>query len=132
MVISSEASAGLLGASSLPSASALNTEETDFRRETWIASRIHSPFVGEILELTADRRTRPYLALPYYQDETPENRLKRRPALTLTAGLDIAQKLAKGVAALHRAGVIHRDIKPENVIIEVAASGKETGVKLID
>jgi serine/threonine protein kinase len=45
----------------------------------------------------------------------------------LSAGLDIALKLTKAVAALHRAGIVHRDIKPENVIVQV-----DGGLKLID
>jgi serine/threonine protein phosphatase PrpC len=103
-----------------------------FVRETWIASRVQSPFVGEVLQLGAGRRTQLYLALPFYPGETLDSRLKRKPALSLTAGLDIAQKLAKGIASLHRAGVIHRDIKPENVIIQPPAPGQGMGVKLID
>jgi serine/threonine protein phosphatase PrpC len=103
-----------------------------FVRETWIASRVQSPFVGEILQLGAGRRTQLYLALPFYEGETLDSRLKRKPALSLTAGLDIAQKLAKGIASLHRAGVIHRDIKPENVIIQPPAPRQGMGVKLID
>src|SRR6185436_17851658 len=65
--------------------------------------------------------------LPNYVGETLEQRLLRRPPVTLTAGLDIALKLAKAVAALHRAGVVHRDIKPENVILQA-----DGGLKLID
>ena len=103
-----------------------------FLRETWIASRVQSPFVGEILQLGADRQTQLYIAQPFYEGETLESRLKRKPALSLTAGLDIAQKLAKGIAALHRAGVIHRDIKPDNVIIQPPAAREGVGVKLID
>jgi serine/threonine protein kinase len=49
------------------------------------------------------------------------------PACTRGRGLDIAIKLAKGVAALHRAGIVHRDIKPENVILQ-----PDGGLKLID
>jgi serine/threonine protein phosphatase PrpC len=103
-----------------------------FVREAWIASRVQSRFVGEILQLPANRQTQLYLALPFYEGETLESRVKRKPALSLTAGIDIAQKLAKGVAALHRAGVIHRDIKPDNVIVQPPAPRRETGVKLID
>jgi serine/threonine protein phosphatase PrpC len=103
-----------------------------FLRETWIASRVQSPFVGEILQLDADRQTQLYITQPFYEGETLESRLKRKPTLSLTAGLDIAQKLAKGIAALHRAGVTHRDIKPDNVIIQPPAAREGIGVKLID
>jgi serine/threonine protein kinase len=51
----------------------------------------------------------------------------RRPSLGLEEGRNIAIKLARAVAALHRAGVIHRDIKPDNVILE-----PEGSLKLID
>jgi len=58
---------------------------------------------------------------------TLEQRLQRRAAVTLGEGTHIAQKPARGIAALHRSGIIHRDIKPENVLLE--SSG---GLKLID
>ena len=115
-----------------PLAGAEAAMRKSFQREAWISGRVHSPFVGEVLRLGTEHQTQLYLALPFYQGETLENRIKRRPQLSLTAGLDIAQKLAKGVAALHRAGVIHRDIKPENVIVKSPALNKGTGVKLID
>jgi serine/threonine protein kinase len=65
--------------------------------------------------------------MPLYQGELLETRLKRRPALGLEEGRDIAIKLARAAAALHRAGIIHRDIKPDNVILEAGGS-----LKLID
>jgi len=100
---------------------------TALLRETWIASHVRSPFVTEAIELPAERRSCVYGALPNYSGETLEQRLLRRPQMTLAAGLDIAIKLAKAVAALHRAGVVHRDIKPENVILQ-----PDGGLKLID
>jgi serine/threonine protein kinase len=65
--------------------------------------------------------------MPYYEGQTLEQRLVRPPPMRLGAGLDIALKLAKGVAALHRLGIVHRDIKPDNVILQ-----PDGGVKLID
>ena len=40
-----------------------------FLREMWIASRVRSPFVGEVLQVKADRQTRLYLVMPFYQGE---------------------------------------------------------------
>ncbi len=100
---------------------------TALLREMWIASHVRSPFVTESLEPPPERRTCLYGVLPFYEGETLEARLLRRPQVTLAAGLDIALKLTKAVAALHRAGIIHRDIKPENVMLET-----DGGLKLID
>jgi serine/threonine protein kinase len=70
--------------------------------------------------------------MPFYDGEMLENRLKRRPMLSLTAGLDIALKIARGLVATHRAGVIHRDIKPDNVILCPPIPGQPTTIKIID
>jgi serine/threonine protein kinase len=64
---------------------------------------------------------------PITEGETLERRLLRPPPIRLASGLGIATKLAKAVAAMHRAGIIHRDIKPENVILQ-----PDGGLKLID
>jgi len=83
--------------------------------------------VGGIIELPPGRQTSLYPVMPLYQGELLETRLTRRPGLGLEEGRNIAVKLARAAAALHRVGVIHRDIKPDNVILESAGS-----LKLID
>jgi serine/threonine protein phosphatase PrpC len=95
-------------------------------REMWIASHVRSPFVTETLEPADERRTCLYGVLPYYEGETLERRLLRRPQVPLSTGLDVSIKLTKALAALHRAGIVHRDVKPENVILE-----SNGGLKLI-
>jgi serine/threonine protein phosphatase PrpC len=98
-----------------------------FLREAWIAARLNSPWIAEVLETPAESRSALYTVMPFYEGETLEQRLLRRPRVSRTEGIAIATKLAKAVAALHRAGVIHRDIKPENVILQPGC-----GLKLID
>ena len=98
-----------------------------FLREAWIATRLSSPYVVEVIEDASERRTSLYTVMPFYEGETLERRLLRRPPVSRIEGLAIADKLAKGAAALHRAGVIHRDIKPDNVILIPGGA-----VKLLD
>ncbi|HZB93453.1 MAG TPA: protein kinase [Stellaceae bacterium] len=98
-----------------------------FIREAWVGARVNSPWLGHVIELPPGRQTCLYTVMPLYQGELLETRLARPPALGLEEGRNIAIKLARAVAALHRAGVIHRDIKPDNVILE-----GEGSLKLID
>ncbi|BDV38480.1 bifunctional protein-serine/threonine kinase/phosphatase [Methylocystis bryophila] len=98
-----------------------------FVNEAWVAARVRSPFIGEIVEAEESRRTRLYSAMPFYDGETLEARLRRAPKLALEEGVNIATRLARAVATLHRAGIIHRDVKPDNVMLL-----KDGGLRLID
>jgi serine/threonine protein kinase len=106
---------------------AASTHHQAFVREAWVAARLHSPYIGETIELPASRQTRLYSAMPFYQGETLEARLLRGPRVSFHDGIVIAQRLLRAVATLHRAGIIHRDIKPDNVLLE-----RDGGLRLID
>src|SRR5215469_1951306 len=101
-----------------PQLASIEAYRAAFLREAWVGARVHHPAIGRVIELPPGRQTRLYTVMPLYQGELLETRLARRPMLGLEEGRNIAVRLARGVAALHRAGIIHRDIKPDNVILE--------------
>jgi serine/threonine protein phosphatase PrpC len=110
-----------------PQMASVDAYRAAFVREAWVGARVHNPWVGRVIELPPGRQTCMYTVMPLYQGELLEARLSRSPALGLEEGRNITVKLARAVAALHRAGIIHRDIKPDNVILEGGGS-----LKLID
>jgi serine/threonine protein phosphatase PrpC len=110
-----------------PQLASIEAYRAAFVREAWVGARVHNPWVGRVIELPPGRQTCLYTVMPLYQGELLETRLARSPVLGLEEGRNIAVKLARAVAALHRAGIIHRDIKPDNVILEGGGS-----LKLID
>jgi len=110
-----------------PLVASVESYRAAFVREAWVGARVNSPWLGRVIEQPPGRQSCLYTVMPLYQGELLETRIGRRPAVGLEEGRNIAIKLARGVAALHRVGVVHRDIKPDNVILESDGS-----LKLID
>jgi serine/threonine protein phosphatase PrpC len=110
-----------------PLVASVASYQAAFVREAWVGARVTSPWLGHVIQQPQGRQTCLYTVMPLYQGELLETRITRRPALGLEEGRNIAIKLARAAAALHRVGVVHRDIKPDNVILE-----SEGSLKLID
>ncbi|MEL7088469.1 MAG: serine/threonine-protein kinase, partial [Planctomycetota bacterium] len=68
------------------------------------------------------------LVSEYYPSTSLEDLLVSRPdALDERQALGIVAATAKGLAAIHDAGVVHRDLKPSNVLL-----GEDGGLKICD
>jgi serine/threonine-protein kinase PknK len=60
---------------------------------------------------------RPFMVMELMARGALSEQLARRGALPWQEAVEIGVKLAGGLEAAHRAGVLHRDLKPENVLI---------------
>lgn len=96
---------------------ATDIERTRFMREVFLGQHVVHPNVGGSLLLPDGRQSRLYVAMPYYKGETLEDRLRRDGRTTVSEAIPIVIKAARGLAALHKAGVTHRDIKPQNIML---------------
>ncbi|MCR2831604.1 protein kinase [Acidithiobacillus ferrooxidans] len=96
-----------------------------FAKEDWVLSAVSSPWLSKSAN-DDRRRSQLYLVTPFYHGKTLKESLSSSD-MSFSAGLDIAQKMAKGLYELHRLGIIHRDIKPDNVILL-----EDGGLKIID
>ncbi|HET6575040.1 MAG TPA: serine/threonine-protein kinase, partial [Fimbriiglobus sp.] len=98
-----------------------------FEREAWATAAVEHENVVAIHDVGQEKGL-PYLVMPLLRGETLSDRLKRDGRLPMPEVVRVGREMARGLAALHAAGLIHRDVKPGNVWLE-AGTGR---VKLLD
>ncbi len=87
-----------------------------FRREVRLARRITHRNAARTYDLGEWQGFR-YLTMEYVDGESLRELVARiRPSTARV--IDFAAQIAKGLAAVHEAGVVHRDLKPANVLVE--------------
>ncbi len=86
------------------------------KREAKALSLIHHPNVVRLLDADLGGEI-PYLAMEYVEGRSLEAKIgPGRDPWSRDQVIRMATDVAKGLAALHRHGVVHRDIKPANVM----------------
>jgi serine/threonine protein kinase len=96
-----------------------------FQHEAELLASLNHPNIAAIYDLEEDNGLR-FLILELVEGETLQERLNRGP-IPLDDAIQIAAKIAEGLAAAHERGIIHRDLKPAN--IKLTPEGK---VKILD
>ncbi len=88
-----------------------------FLHEARTAAGLDHPNLCSVHEVGESEEGLPFLAMPLYPGETLKARLAREGPLPVGEAVEIAGKVALGLAAAHDAGVVHRDVKPGNVML---------------
>ena len=99
-------------------------------REAQSLGRLDHPNVCRLFDLVKIGRQQ-VLVMEFVEGETLEGPARGQPLLEATRLIVIAELLAKGLAAAHRAGVVHRDLKPSNVMLTYGGEGEQS-IKIVD
>jgi eukaryotic-like serine/threonine-protein kinase len=97
-----------------------------FQREARAAAATNYPNVVAIYDIGTSEGV-PFIACELLTGVTLRAALTPGVPWSTRKALDVAQQIARGLAAAHARGVVHRDLKPENVFL--AADGV---VKILD
>ncbi len=86
------------------------------RHEIKLARVITHPNVVRAFDFGESGGSR-FLTMEYVPGTTLREVIDARGGLQLTPALQIAKQVCRGLAAVHKAGIIHGDLKPQNVMV---------------
>ncbi len=90
--------------------------EERFRREARAAAGIHHPNVVSVFDAGVDGKSA-YLVMELLDGPSVATVLRDQGPMPWGRGLEVIEGVAKGLSAVHAAGITHRDIKPGNVVL---------------
>lgn len=106
---------------------------TRLEQEGVLGARIHSDEVVSIFD-QGSSCIGPYVVMDWVQGESLAQRLHQDHAQagpwSPSQVLHFSKALARGLVAMHSAGVVHRDLKPSNIM--VLGTGPSLRIKIID
>ena len=108
---------GAPAAVKLLNATALATPEYEarFYREAEAATKLQSPHIVRLLDVSTKESGLPYLAMERLRGQDLAQILRERQLLPLDEIVRLVREVATGLEAARVAGIVHRDIKPQNL-----------------
>jgi len=96
-------------------------DHTDVFSEAHLAARVRSPHVVDVLDAGHDRHGQPFLVVQYVDgidlEELRTTLLRCGLRLPYAQVARMLAQAARGLHAIHQAGILHRDIKPANLFL---------------
>lgn len=102
-----------------------------FIEEAKAMAAIDHENVVAILEF-GEHNGQPYIVMPLLQGRSLETAIRAGYPQSRAERLLVAAQVARGLSAVHEAGLVHRDIKPGNIWIEENSDGSFRRAKLLD
>ncbi len=102
--------------------------EERFAQEARVLAELDHPAIVRYVAHGETAQGQPYLAMEWLEGEDLAQRLAAS-RLTVGESLDVARRVAEGLAAAHARGLVHRDVKPSNVLL---VDGRPARAKLLD
>jgi serine/threonine protein kinase len=99
-----------------PSAKAMAVQR--FLREAKVAARVRHPNVCPMYDV-GEADGRPYVVMAFIEGQSLKHLLKSGP-LDPAPAADLVAKVALGLEAVHKEGIVHRDVKPANIMLDAA------------
>ncbi|MFV9504768.1 MAG: Stk1 family PASTA domain-containing Ser/Thr kinase [Oscillochloridaceae bacterium umkhey_bin13] len=87
-----------------------------FRHEAQAAAMLTHPNLVDIYDVGQDGDVH-YIVMEYVDGVDLKQIIAREAPLAVERAVSLAEQIAQGLYAAHRAGMIHRDIKPQNVLV---------------
>ncbi|MBZ5707926.1 serine/threonine protein kinase [Nannocystis pusilla] len=109
---------------------ALDVVQRRFVQEARIASRLHQPHIGDVVDYGLEGGLA-YLVMEYLEGESLRETLSRHGPLPWTRVLPMFLHICDALEAAHAQGVIHRDLKPSNVY-RIRHATSDDFVKVVD
>ena len=87
-----------------------------FALEAQALTRVESPYVARVIDVGTEDGRLPYMAMELVHGTSLAEILRERERLELADVRSLVREATRGLADVHRAGVVHRDIKPSNFL----------------
>lgn len=97
-----------------------------FILESWIGSRIQSPYVIKVIDPPRPKSCLYYLT-EYISGMSLAQWMREHPRPAVEEAVFLIEQIGKGLRAFHRRETLHQDLKPDNILID--ANGR---AKIID
>src|SRR4030095_12346856 len=88
-----------------------------FRREAQAAAQLRHPNVATVFHFGETPVGHCFYAMELVEGDKLEARVRRDGPLPISAALDVAEQVARALAAAEKHGLVHRDLKPSNIMV---------------